>query len=58
MSLKKQSKFWKWMETRSSRCCWTEVSEPYENKCPDKLEPEYLPKTSIDKLRKKYGRSK
>lgn len=57
MSLKKQSNFWKWMKTRSSSY-WTEVSETYENKCPDKLEPEYLPKTSVDKLRKKYGRSK
>ena len=30
----------------------------YLNKCPDKLEPNHLPQTSIDILRKKYGRNK
>ena len=30
----------------------------YLNKCPDKLEPNHLPKASIDILKKKHGRNK
>ena len=29
----------------------------YLNKCTDKLEPNHLPKASIDKIKKKYGNS-
>ena len=35
---------------------WKHEMQPI--KCPDKLEPDHLPKTSIDILQKKYGKTK
>ncbi len=36
----------------------TKVLTYVENECPNKLEPNHLPQTSIDILKKKYGRNK
>jgi hypothetical protein len=63
MSLKK---FQRWMETCPLKD-WVELhhdkqfvviqfnKEINEQDCPDKLEPDYLPKPAIDALKKKYG---
>ena len=63
----KRSKFWEWLHTCPLEN-WAELHDDNEyiviqfnksdneNSCPDKLEPERLPKTSIEKLQQKYGR--
>ena len=66
MSLKN---FQKWIETCPLKD-WVELydddqfivvqfnKEINENDCPDKLEPDYLPKTAVTVLQNKYGSKK